>query len=641
MRKRFTLIVAGSLDQCTGGYLYDAQMVHALREQGFEVIVVELAGHFPQACDQAAGEFAKALDALEDGEHVIIDGLVMGSLPDMVASHGARLDITALLHHPLGDEQGLAADEQERLHVSELQGLQSVARIIVTSRFTERRLNTLADDYALPISAPITAVEPGVEPAPISPGHVEGEPVRLLCVATLTPRKGQDVLVEALSHVRAPHWQCDLFGGKRDPAFTAKIEALIERHRLTRITLHGECDTDTLEAAYQHAHALVLPSWYEGYGMVVTEALAHGLPVITTTGGALADTLPDKAGLSVEPGDAKALAEALERFCSEAELRERLRLGAVEARDVLNDWQAAGAAFISALTAQPELSAGSQFAADWLTLRESVDFKARSATLAQQAGQWLEQHPGAPEIADLGCGRGSSMQFLAPRIRGAQTWRLFDHDTRLLEDAQARARTLESASGDAVKVRTHCASLTDLTHEALSEAKLVTASALLDLVSREWIDMLASRCAAQKQALLVALSVTGQWCFVDQANQVLEDEDDRWALALFNAHQLRDKGLGQALGGTAHGELVEALKGHGYRVDEAETPWQLGADDQTLMPMMCSLVEGWAEAMTEQAPQEANRIAQWRDARLDAVRAGKRGIWVGHRDLLALPPVEA
>ncbi|WP_447928319.1 glycosyltransferase [Vreelandella sp. EE27] len=641
MSKRFTLVVAGSLDQRTGGYVYDARMVAALREQGFEVNVAELAGRFPDACDEAAGELAQTLSALGDGERVIIDGLAMGSLPDIVASHGARLDITALVHHPLGDEQGLDDAAQRRLHASELQGLQSVARIIVTSRFTKRRLETLADEYDVPLRAPVTAVEPGVEPAPVSPAPASGEPLRLLCVATLTPRKGQDVLVKALAGVSATQWQCDLYGGKRDSAFTAEVEALIERHGLNQITLHGECDAATLEAAYQHAHALVLPSWYEGYGMVVTEALAHGLPVLTTTGGALADTLPANAGMSVEPGNVAALNEALEGFLSDEELRARLREGALAARDALGDWQAAGQAFANALGRPAALSAGSEFGADWLTLRESADFKARSAELANKAGRWLQKQPGEPVIADLGCGRGSSMQFLAPRLPGAQSWQLLDHDERLLREAQRRAEALTSASGEAVKARIHCASLSDLDHEALAAAKLVTASALLDLVSKEWIEALTKQCAAQKQALLVALSVTGQWCFVDPAGEMLENDEDRWALALFNAHQLRDKGLGSALGGAAQAELVEALNAHGFHVEQAATPWQLRAGDPEFVPMMCSLLEGWAEAMTEQAPVEASRIAQWRDARLAMVRAGELGIWVGHQDVLALPPVKA
>ena len=424
MSRRFTLIVAGDPAQRTGGYIYDARIVSALRDQGWEIDVVGLAGVFPDADADAAAALAQALESLPDHSSVVIDGLAMGALPDVVAQHATRLDITALLHHPLGDELGLDEAQQQRFHRSELTALTSVARIIVTSHFTAWRLPELAALYAIPINASVTVVEPGVAQAPVSPEAAPGETLRLLCVATLTPRKGQDILVQALAGVAGDQWQCDCYGGARDAAFTQRVQQLIDQNSLqSSVYLRGECDSETLEAAYQHAHALVLPSWYEGYGMVVTEALAHGLPVITTTGGALRDTLPEGAGLSVEPGDVAALQDALSRFCNDAELRQKLRHGAAQARGQLSDWQAASEAFAAALTAQSHadidsltLRAGSQFESDWLTLREAADFSSRSQRLAQFASEWLEARSSTPLIADLGCGRGSNMRFLSPRF---------------------------------------------------------------------------------------------------------------------------------------------------------------------------------------------------------------------------------
>lgn len=652
MNRRFTLIVAGEPDQRTGGYIYDAQIVTALREQGYSMNVVGLPGRFPDADDTAAQALVATLESLSEGARVIIDGLAMGALPEVVGDHGHRLDITALLHHPLGDEQGLTSEEQQSFHRRELAGLASVARVIVTSRFTARRLNELAKQYGRPISAPISVVEPGVVAAPVSPAAEPNEPIRLLCVATLTPRKGQDILVKALAGGSASNWQCDCYGGARDAEFTLRVQQLIDEYGLSgRVVLHGECDAATLEAAYQRAHALVLPSWYEGYGMVVTEALAHGLPVITTTGGALRDTLPSGAGLSVAPGDIEALQAALQRFCRCTELRSELRTGAAVARGSLNDWQAAGVAFAEALTPLPpalaqELAAGSQFEADWLALRESVDAAGRSQKLAQAAAAWLatrsnSKEEGTAYIADLGCGRGSNMQFLAPRFSGKQHWMLFDHDAGLLSEARQRVLKLRDARGQPISAESHCVSLATLMHPALDNAHLVTASALLDLVSREWIDALVSHCAKHRQGLLMAMSVTGEWCFTDLQFGPLDNDEDRWLLDLFKTHQQRDKGLGNALGGDAHGELAHAFKQQGYRVSEADTPWQLKASDPTMRPLMHALISGWADAAAEQAPGAATRIDQWRGSRLRSVDEGSVGIWVGHRDLLALPAVEA
>lgn len=644
MSQRFTLIVAGDPDQRTGGYLYDAHIVAALRDQDWEIDVVGLEGTFPDADAEAATALALALENLPDHSAVVIDGLAMGALPDVVAQHAQRLDISALLHHPLGDELGLNEADQQRFHRSELNALAPVARIIVTSHFTARRLPVLAAHYAIPLNATVSVVEPGVAEAPISSAATPGGALRLLCVATLTPRKGQDILVQALAGVTGDHWQCDCYGGARDAAFTQRVQQLIEQHGLQqKVRLHGECDSETLEAAYRHAHALVLPSWYEGYGMVVTEALAHGLPVITTTGGALRDTLPEGAGLSVEPGDSAALQDALNRFCNDAELQHQLRDGAVQARGQLSDWQAAGEAFAAALTAPsdssaaPTLRAGSQFESDWLTLREAADFASRSQRLAQFASEWLSAQTQTPLIVDIGCGRGSNMRFLAPRLSGPQRWKLIDHDATLLAQAYQRAVLLSDSQGQPVAVETHCVSLQPFNAVPVDDAHLVTASALLDLVSQQWIDALVSRCAKQQQALLIALSVTGEWHFIDTQGDPVLDDEDHWLLAMFIAHQQRDKGLGEALGGQAHGTLVAALERAGYQIEQADTPWQLAAGDHDQQPLMMTLLEGWAEAATEQAPEAASRIATWLQQRQQAVIKGDLGIWVGHRDLFAMP----
>lgn len=641
MSKRFTLIVAGDPAQRTGGYIYDAQIVSSLRDQGWEIDVVGLAGTFPDADAEAAEALTQTLESLPGQASVIIDGLAMGALPEVVAQHAQRLEITALLHHPLGDELGLNEADQQRFHRSELTALAPVARIIVTSHFTARRLPELAAHYAMPLTAHVTVVEPGVAQAPISPAAEPSETLRLLCVATLTPRKGQDILVQALSGVAGDHWQCDCYGGARDTAFTQRVQQLIDQNGLQgSVHLHGECDSETLEAAYRSAHALVLPSWYEGYGMVVTEALAHGLPVITTTGGALRDTLPTGAGLSVEPGDADALQDALSRFCHDDELRHQLRQGAAQAREALCDWQKAGAKFAAALTAptgHPTLRAGSQFESDWLTLREAADVNSRSQRLAKFAAEWMSAHTPTPLIADLGCGRGSNMRFLAPHLDGHQRWKLIDHDAILLAQARQRAAGLSDSHGQPVAVETHCVSLEPLAEVPLDDAHLVTASALLDLVSQQWIDALVTRIAGQQQALLIALSVTGEWHFIDAQGAPVLDDEDRWMLAMFMAHQQRDKGLGDALGGQAHGALVAALERADYRVEQAETPWQLAAGSQEQQPLMLALLEGWAEAATEQAPEAAARIATWLQHRQQAVANGELGIWVGHRDLFAKP----
>ncbi|WP_110668124.1 glycosyltransferase family 4 protein [Salinicola halophilus] len=345
--KALTLIVAGDPDQLTGGYRYDARVAQGLGAEGWDVDVVGLAGRFPEPDAVASHALDSALTALPDGARVVIDGLAMSGLPAIVERHASRLPITALIHHPLADETGLDAAQQQRFRISETRALAAVERVIVTSVYTAHRLA----DFDVPAEKRFV-IEPGVAPSELATGAGDGV-TRLLCVATLTPRKGQDLLVDALAELTDLPWQCELIGGlDRADAFVADVTARIERHGLgERIHLLGGVPSESLGAYYRDADLFVLPSHYEGYGMVITEALAHGLPVVTTTGGALSHTLPDTAGIKVPPGDVVALREALRRMLEDAESYRRYRDGARQARDDLNDWTTASAAFARALDA--------------------------------------------------------------------------------------------------------------------------------------------------------------------------------------------------------------------------------------------------------------------------------------------------
>lgn len=354
-RPDLVLIVAGDPDQKTGGYLYDARMVAELRRQAWRVEVVGLQGRFPLPDREARYSLATTLAGLPDDALVVIDGLAMGGLPDEVERHAERLRIVALVHHPLADETGLDVARQRWFRESEARALAAARRVIVTSHHTARGLSDFGvSDHRIRVA------EPGVDRAPLADAALDPEApahaCRLLCVATLTPRKGLGLLVEALASLTDRAWTCEVIGShRRDPGHAAALLAEAQRLGLSdRLRFLGERDDRELEAAYRQADLFVLPSWYEGYGMVVTEALARGLPVITTTGGALADTLPPGAGIAVPPGDVGALREALSRWLDDPDLRRRLRRGAREARNGLADWQEAGRGFMAALDGIPE-----------------------------------------------------------------------------------------------------------------------------------------------------------------------------------------------------------------------------------------------------------------------------------------------
>ena len=345
MTHRLDFIVPGDPAQHTGGYLYDAHIVTELRRLGWTVAVHGLPGRFPEADATARDALERTLATLPSGRLVVVDGLALGGLPEVAIRHGYRLRLVALVHHPLADERGLSLARRHCLLASERAALAAVGRVITTSPWTARRLA----DFGLQPSR-VRTVEPGVTPLALA--RADGEPPRLLCVGTVSPRKGQDLLVRALARLRDTPWHCDCIGSStRDPDFAGAVAGLIHEAGLDdRIQLHGECDDARLRAAYAGADLFVLPSHYEGYGMVVTEAIAAGLPVLTTTGGALSETLPPGAGIVVPPDDVDALTEALAALIGDRARRHALREGARKARAALRDWPQAGAEFAAALS---------------------------------------------------------------------------------------------------------------------------------------------------------------------------------------------------------------------------------------------------------------------------------------------------
>ncbi len=342
------LIVPGRLDQRTGGYLYDSHMVSGLRQLGWRVVVHELAGAFPQADDTASASLTRVLSGLPDDTRVVVDGLAMGGLPQPLHAHGARLRIVGLVHHPLADETGLEADQRVRLSASERDALSVCRGVVVTSATTAARLAA----YGVP-SDRVCAVPPGTDPAPQADGPGPGAPPRMLCVGTVIPRKAHDVLVRALMRLREKRWSCVCAGSvTRHPAYAATVQSqTVDAGLADRVQFVGECAPDVLDGLYHSSSLFVLPSYDEGYGMALTEALARGLPVVSTTGGAIPDTVPPEVGILVPPGDEGALASVLDELLTDASRRTRLAHAARQHASTLPDWDQATAAFARALTA--------------------------------------------------------------------------------------------------------------------------------------------------------------------------------------------------------------------------------------------------------------------------------------------------
>lgn len=345
--RRIHFVVPGALDQRTGGYLYDARMVAEVRAAGRDVVVHELDGAFPAGDDVARRSMDAALGRVGDDELVVVDGLAAGGLPDELDRHARRVRLVGLVHHPLADETGLPETEAARLAASERAALAVCRGVVVTSRFTAQRLGA----YGV-AARRIGVAVPGTRPAPPASGPEAGDPPQLLCVGSLTPRKGHVVLVEALAEVAELEWSCAFAGSETlDPAHAREVRRAVADHGLEgRVSFLGELDEASLDRAYAGASLFVLASHYEGYGMALTEAIARGLPVLSTTGGAIPYTVPAEAGVLVEPGDVGALAGALRGLLVDPDgTLAKLRDGALRVAADLPDWPTAGATFLSAV----------------------------------------------------------------------------------------------------------------------------------------------------------------------------------------------------------------------------------------------------------------------------------------------------
>lgn len=338
MTRSVTFVVPGSLATRTGGYEYDRRMIDALRGRNWAVAVRELAGEFPHASTSARSGAASTLAACPDGTVVVIDGLALGALPAEVEREAARLSIVALVHMPLADETGLSQQQADEFRRMEQRALTACRLVIVTGHSTVDTLVAYGIDRAR-----IAVVEPGTDRAPLARGSRSGS-VHLVSVATVHAGKGHELVVRALASVPTRNWRLTIAGSlERDRAAAERLRAAIAAGGLEdHVSLTGEADAARVAALYDDADAFVLATLKESYGMAVLDALARGLPIVSTTTGAIPTLVGGDAGILVPPGDIDALTRALSRVIDDEPLRRRLAEGARRVRDRLPTWDVAG-----------------------------------------------------------------------------------------------------------------------------------------------------------------------------------------------------------------------------------------------------------------------------------------------------------
>jgi glycosyltransferase involved in cell wall biosynthesis len=629
------VVIPGSIDTRSGGYEYDRRIVAALRSIGWTVDVRELNGNFPWPTAAALADAARTLDDIPDGTLVVIDGLALGAMPEEAAVAARRLRIVALVHMPLAADVGLDADTKARFEESERRALASAAGVVVTGASTV----AVMQSYGVPAER-IAVVEPGTEREPIARGS-GGPFVHLVCAAPVTAGKGHDVLIDALSRIPNRDWRLTCAGSlDRDRAHVDRLRTLIRARDLAdRVSLVGELDGQGIGSLYDDADVSVFPTRHETFGMAVAEALARGLPVVASSTGAIPQLVASAdvpAGIVVPPGDVDALAAALSRIIGDQTLRDRLASGARRVRERLTTWRHAGVAMSHALErfARPSLS-------QWLELREPYDHAARSESLTRAV---LDRLPRTRpiRIVDLGTGTGSNVRYLAPRLDAPQEWLLVDGDAGVLAALPSRMRGVEqlrpnggstpvddtdTTGGDGVRFETREQELGVLDPDVVAGRDLVTASALLDLVSAGWLERLAQRCRAAGAVALFALTYNGR-----SRCSPTEAADDH-VRELLNRHQRRnDKGFGCAAGPDAVECAERAFRAVGYQVRREPSDWHL---PEAARELQKELVRGWADAAIELAPDDAPAINDWLARRIAHIDAGRSRIVVCHEDLAA------
>jgi glycosyltransferase involved in cell wall biosynthesis len=343
--RRVAFAVPGDLATPTGGYRYDRRIIEELRRLGWQVDVLDLGDSFPFPSTAQRAAALATLSAVPSGCPIVVDGLAFGALPEAEALR-FRTPLIALVHQPLALDPGLDRAQADAFRESERAALAAAIRVVVTSVATGR---VMTAEYGVP-SQRVSVVRPGNDPVPTALGSKDAV-VRLLSIGSVVPVKGFDLLIPAVATMADLPWRLTIAGDRtRDPAAAARLDADVAAHDLgDRIAVLGAVSPERIIELFLASDVFVLASRFEGYGMALAEAIAHGLPVVSTRAGAIPDTVPAGAGLLVPPDDVAALAAALRRVISDRAERRRLARNARAAAAHLPTWRDSARLFAGAI----------------------------------------------------------------------------------------------------------------------------------------------------------------------------------------------------------------------------------------------------------------------------------------------------
>ena len=331
----------------SGGNVYDRHLCRGLTSLGWLVQEHPVPGSWPARDATSLAALDGVIRGIPDDGVVLLDGLIASTASEVLSPEASRLRMVVLVHMALGHRpaDGVADDVRGR----ERAMLSAATAVITTSAWTRRRLLEL---YALPDDR-VHVAEPGVQAADLAPGSAAG--AALLCVAAVSADKGHDVLLDALAGLTDLSWQCVCAGSlDRAPAFVEELRRRCVAAGLNdRVSFPGPLTGADLDRTYAAADLMVLASRAEAYGMVISEALARGLPIVATEVGGVTEALGQadgaRPGLLVPPDDPAALGAALRAWLGDPGLRRRLRRAARERRDSLPGWSTTTSAIAGVL----------------------------------------------------------------------------------------------------------------------------------------------------------------------------------------------------------------------------------------------------------------------------------------------------
>ena len=329
-------VIPGDINLPTGGYRYDREIISAWKASNINVKLVSLEGNYPFPSEADKTSAIKAISNFPYGDIAVVDGLLGGVSPDFLKALSKHMPVVALIHHPLCLENGLDNTTAKMLEASERKGLEFVSSIITTSDTTAQTAQSL---FGFDTSN-IHSVPPGVDRVAKSKGSGSNT-VHLLCIGSVIARKGHKYLIQALAKLKHLNWKLDCYGNTEfDPELFTEITQLIADEGLSqKIKFHGTVSDKRLEEAYHMADIFVLPSLYEGYGMVYAEAIIRGIPVIGTTAGAIPKTVPKTCGILVEPENIKMLTDALNQLITDKKIRLEFAEGARKSEPNFPTWE--------------------------------------------------------------------------------------------------------------------------------------------------------------------------------------------------------------------------------------------------------------------------------------------------------------